>query len=265
MVADEAPGDEPGESDEGPGYAAGPDRSAYRTENRRRLFDIGVVTAVAALLFSATTYWIDRSGQDRADDRQARSELTDVVGKMAALPREYAALPVPEGGADPGIVSSNFTSELIVLVAQAERLVDGYPGIVGPADYLSIGFAHLNLGNYVQAIDAFDAAKASAAAVSDERLAMAALTDSAVARFGLGRPSAGRSLFRRAIARAGENGPSAAQIRTDVDFILRRWAQTELVVGGCDRASALVAEISIPANRAAATQELTKACGPAAG
>lgn len=237
-------------------------RPPTRSETRRRLMDFGVVTAVAALLFSASTYWIDRRGQDRADDRQARSELTEVVGKMAALPRDYAVLTLPGSGADAGAVSSNFTSELIILVAQAERLVADYSSVAGPADYLSIGFAHLNLGNYEQAIDAFDAAKRRAAAESDERLVTAALTDSAVARFGLGRAGTGRALFRRAIARAGENGRSAAQIRTDVDFILRRWAQTELVVGNCATASELIGQIGVPGTRAAALGDYETTCGP---
>lgn len=271
--SDEGTGDAGAGGPAADGYASppgvvGPDPAdpevpdPVRSASRRRLIDIGVVTAVIALLFSASTYWIDRRGQDRADQRQARSELTEVVGKMAALPREYATLTVPSNGVDPATLGANFTSELIVLVAQAERLVDDNPSIVGPADRLSIGTAHLNLGNYEEAVAAFAAAKRQAAAESDERLVMASLTDAAVAEFGLGRAGRGRTGFRRAIRRAGTDARSGAQIRTDVDFILRRWAQTELVIGNCQGAAELIAEITIPTNRSAAQADHDAACAP---
>jgi len=227
---------------------------------RRRLFDVGVVTAVIALAFSAMTYWIDRQGQDRADDRQARAELTDMVGKMAALPREYRLFDGSNAAADPNAVSSNFNSELLVLVAQAERLVDEHPSIASPADWLSIGFAHFTLSNYEQAVDAFQAARTKVVSRSDERVAMASMMNEAAALFGLDRTDDGRTMFERAIARARTDGRSQLQIDYDVDFIRRRWAQIEMSTGNCLNALRQIDRMALQGDHDLAFAEYQRIC-----
>ena len=230
---------------------------------RRRLFDVGVVTGVIALRFTATTYWVDRQGQDRADDRQARAELTDMVGRMAALPREYGLLNGASSDVDVNAVSSNFNSELLVLVSQAERLVDQHPSIASPTDWLSIGFAHYTLSNFDQAIDAFREAREHVVSKSDARVATAAKMDEAAALFGLGRFAAGRAMFERAIDDM-RRGPGI-QADYDVDFIRRRWAQNEIGVGRCDNAARQIQQMALPGNRDDAFAEYSQFCTTSGG
>jgi len=65
-------------------------QNASTTDDRsrkRRAFDIGVVVAMLALLFTGVTYVIDLRGQDRADRRQARQDLSQTISDIEALPR----------------------------------------------------------------------------------------------------------------------------------------------------------------------------------
>jgi len=65
-------------------------RNPNRHQERvKRLIDLGTIVGIAALLFSGVTYFFSQRDQTRSDTRAARTELTDVIGRMNALPRQY--------------------------------------------------------------------------------------------------------------------------------------------------------------------------------
>lgn len=242
----------------GPAPAAEVEPPARR--GARRFVDIGVVTAVVALLFTGVTYWVDRRSQDREDARSARSELTAVVGQIAAVPRLYAAQ------ADTGAVldsSSQANSELLVLATQAEQLMSDHSSIVGPADHLAVGFAHLRLLNFARALEQFQVAEALAAERDDRSVGNAARLQAAQARFGLGRIAEGRIAYEQAIDRLDTAGNSRLVEEAEIDYILYLWLNAEAVYGDCASALRLLPRFSatVTPEIQALAEEVTTACG----
>jgi tetratricopeptide (TPR) repeat protein len=221
-----------------------PDSSAWSPT--RHLVNMGVIIAVAGLLFSAATYFFSRQEQDEADERSARTELTEIVGQMAALPRQYDNLLVP--GADPAAAQAeagHFRAELVVLVSQAERLSSDYPSIVGAEDIYTIGDAHNQLGNHDMALATFARAEDLALDEGDPLIGAAARSGAGQSLFKLERFADGRKMYRRAISHTGFDVPRYEAESHEAD-ILAAWAASELEARGapdCPEARQLVAEL----------------------
>jgi tetratricopeptide (TPR) repeat protein len=212
----------------------------------RNLVNMGVIIAVAGLLFSAATYFFNRQDQDEADERQARTELTEIVGQMAALPRQYDNLLVP--GADPQAVQAeagHFRAELVVLVSQADRLSSDYPSIVGAEDVYTIGEAHSQLGNHDIALAKFARAEKLALEDGDSLIGGAARSGAGQSLFKLGRFDDGRKMYRRAISHTGFDVRQHEAESQEAD-IQAGWATSELEARGaphCPEARRLVAKL----------------------
>jgi tetratricopeptide (TPR) repeat protein len=207
---------------------------------------MGVIIAVAGLLFSAATYFFNRQDQNEADERQARNELTEIVGQMAALPRQYDNLLVPT--ADPQAVqaeAAHFRAELVVLVSQAERLSSDYPSIVGAEDVYTIGDAHSQLGNHDLALASFARAEKLALEEGDSLIGEAARLGAGQALFKLERFDDGRKMYRRAISHPGFDLPQYEAESQEAD-VLAGWATSELEARDaphCPEARLLVEEL----------------------
>jgi hypothetical protein len=214
-----------------------------RSITARRLIDVGVIIAVAGLLFSGVTYFFNRRDQHQADQRQARTELTEVVSRIAALPRQYAELKVtpPTGGASDDL-SGLFRHELAVLVSQAEQLVSEHPSIAGPADFFTIGSANANLSNYESAVANYAAAKHHAVAVGDPLLAASSRAAAGEALFALEKFDKGREMFRRAITQLVAALPRV-EAELHASSVRTTWASAELRAGNCAAAEELVEEL----------------------
>jgi hypothetical protein len=217
---------------------------AAARSSARRVFDAGVIIAVAALLFSGMTYFFNRREDQRANERQARAQLTDMVQQIAGLQRNYPTLTDANASYEQNATTfGQFNSELTVLVAQAERIRSEHPSIAGPADYLSIGYAY-SLLNDPSAIPTLAQAEQLAVAAQDFNVASQARLDAALALFGLERFKAGRNMFKRAISMPGFSDFSASLTRRQAQFVRWRWAKAEVAWGQCSQALALIAELA---------------------
>jgi tetratricopeptide (TPR) repeat protein len=222
-----------------------PENKAGDWSPTRHLVNMGVIIAVAGLLFSAATYFFNRQDQNEADERQARNELTEIVGQMAALPRQYDNLLVPSDPQAAQAEAGHFRAELVVLVSQAERLSSDYPSIVGAEDVYTIGDAHRQLGNNDLALASFTQAAKLALEEGDALIGGAARSGAGQSLFKLDRFDDGRKMFRRAIAHTGFDVPQYEEESQEAD-ILAGWAASELEARGgphCPEARQLVAEL----------------------
>jgi hypothetical protein len=225
------------------GEASAPPTSGGVGSIARRLIDVGVIIAVAGLLFSGVTYFFNRRDQQNADQRRARSELTEVVSRIAALPRQYAELkdPVQPPGASDSF-SGLFRHELTVLVSQAEQLVSGYPSIGGPADFFTIGSAQANLSNYEAAVTNYAEAGHRAAANGETLLAASSRGAEGEALFSLEKFDKGRKMFRQAIKLLFDALPRL-EAELHASSVRSAWASAELHAGHCAAAEELVGEL----------------------
>ena len=201
---------------------------------RRRLFDTGVLVATLALLFSAVTYLVERRGQERADERQARAELTETIRRMSELPRVY--LDLLKGEDDPNVTETAYSiqiSELQTLAAQAERIRSAYPDIVEPADLYAIGSAHFNLEDLGRARAMLESTEELALAEDDALVTTAARRSLAWTHFGLGQLDEGRSAFSRALSMEGLSSvPDSVAIGNEIRT-RQFWVAAEVQVGAC--------------------------------
>jgi hypothetical protein len=234
---------------------------------RHRLIDLGAAVGVAALLFSGSTYFFNRHDQHRADLREARSELTDIIGRMDALSREYGALDPATDGQN---ASSQFAagslanSERLSLVVQAEHLMDDNPSIAAAADYLSLGFAHLNLGsldNLYRARTLFARAEKLAEERGDRYLVTAALVNKGRAEYQLGNAVAGTRLFQRLINGAQSRAPLASDGLAPLEY---QWLGAAMESNDCDLVAQVFRQVAatIPAAYLATpSSKIEQACG----
>lgn len=218
-----------GKGDHGPNGAsatAGPSRA-------RRLFDVGLLIATLGLGFSAITYMIDRQGQQREDERQARAELSQTVREMSGLERVYFDLVNDD---DPLVAQSAYSveiSELQTLAAQAERITSAYPNIVESADLLAIGYAHFNLEDYDRAQVVLSEAEGRSVAEDDTLVATGARRALAYTYFGLGQLDEGRSTFERALSMDGfDDIPESIRVGNEIRT-RQFWVNAEVAVGEC--------------------------------
>jgi hypothetical protein len=214
-----------------------------RSTTARRLINASVIIAVAGLLFSGLTYFFNRQDQQEADQRQARAELTEVVGRIAALPREYADLQdIAQTAGAVDDLSTLFRHELAVLVSQAEQLVSDHPSIAGPDDFFTIGFAHTNLSNFASALTNYTEAESRAVAEGDSLVALTSRTARGEALFFLEEFDKGRKMFRQAIKQLFVALPRLAAV-LQASSVRRSWAAAELRAGHCAAAEQLVAKL----------------------
>ena len=169
----------------------------------RRAFDAGVIIAVAGLVFSGVTYFFNRRDQENADQRGARTELTQTVEQMAALPRQYPTLlDGPITAADSNTLS-HYRSELLVLATQAERIISEHPSIARQADFLEIGQAEDDIGDGYTALTNYLRSEKLALDANDSVVGQASRLSLGESLFNLRQFDAGRKWFRRAVSLTG--------------------------------------------------------------
>jgi len=216
-----------------------PETSATaRAARARHAINIGVIIAVAGLIFSGVTYVFNRRDQQKADERRARTELTEVIGDIVALPRLY-----PNNQVD-AFANSQFRSEMVVLVGAAERLTSEFPQIAGPADYLALGYANNNLLNLTSAIDEFARAEDLALVAGDAGLTAAARFNAGISYFLLGQLPRGRRMFTRALSLSGLDGVPDSVVVAQQPSIRTSWALAEATVGQCIEARRQLAVVA---------------------
>jgi tetratricopeptide (TPR) repeat protein len=219
----------------------GPSDDAPTTANdeqpRIRLDIVAVIVALA-LVIGVASWRIVVHGQDRADQRAARSELTQIVESMSGLPRLYGAITSGDDAAKQANWSA-YNSELNALVAQAERIVAEHGAIAAGADYLSIGVAHVRLAAYDRAIPALEQAEQLAVQQKDSLVGIASQRALAVAHFAAGDPAEGRDAFDRALA--AEDFDLPEQVLRDHSVVtLSQWIQAEVSMSSCEAARSLL-------------------------
>jgi len=219
-----------------PSESNGSRRHSPRTG--QHLLNLGVIVAIAGLLFSGITYLFNRHDQQRADKRAARTELTNVLTQLDGIDREYASVPVPNDPEDPSAVQRQrqglANTERLPLVLQAEQIFKQNPSIFGAADYLSLGYAQMSLGgsdNLLRARDYNVRAEEQATAQNARYLVTAA-------RINLGRVDYLLQDFRRGSAtfRAllHERAGAPATVTDSQAGIALEWLRAASVIGSCD-------------------------------
>jgi hypothetical protein len=213
-------------------------RNNITASRARRAINVGVIIAVAGLIFSGVTYVFNRRDQQKADERRARTELTEVISQIVGLPRQY-----PTGQTD-ALVNSQFRSELAVLVGAAERLSSEHSSIVGPSDYLALGYANNILLNLEHAIDELAKAEELAIAADDPGILTGARTNAANSYFLLGDLSNGRRMFKRALRVGGLTDVPRTITEAQEPSIRLSWALAEATVGQCLQAHLHLARLA---------------------
>jgi len=186
-----------------------------------------------ALLFTGVTYVIDLRGQDRADRRQARQDLSQTISDIEALPRAYMEQINDE---DPNISEtaySLFIGELVAAIAHAEDIRDAHPGIFETVDVYVIGNAQLILSNFDLAVEQLADAEDLAVRGGDTVVATAARRGLGTAYFGLERPEEARAAFQRASSMEGFHNIPETVVNGNRFTTLKYWVGAELTYGDC--------------------------------
>ena len=207
-------------------------------ESPRIRLDVVAIIATLLLVIGVLAWTVIVRGQERADRRAARAELTQVMGSISGLPRLYGTFTTGDD-ASKEAASAAYNTELSALVAQAERIVADHEQIAAAADYLSIGVAHVRLASYDRAIPALGRAEHMAVREKDSQVGIASQRALAVAFFAAGDPAQGRAAFDRALAGAEFDLPD--QVLRDQSVVtLSQWIHAEVSMSSCDAARSLL-------------------------
>ena len=160
---------------------------------------------------------------------------------MAGLPRLYEE-GLTEDAALRVAYESFYLGEMSALLYQAERIVSEHPSLAAGADFLTIGSAHIDLGNYDRAISLMEETERRALEADDYVTAIASRRALATAHFRLGAVEEGRAAFERARAIDGFEVPDPVRDGNAV-VTMRYWTIAEFEAGNCDAVAGLVEDL----------------------
>lgn len=195
------------------------------------------VVALAALFVSVATTAIDLRHSRSQERHAAALELTDLVQRIVALPRQHAADPATRAGNGDAALEDGFTKEKTALAARAAEILRQYPGVGSPAEYQVIAEAVVtNIEGVVVHVEAVP----SAIALLEQGVAR---TESALDKAGLlvrggsilfrhKKPTEARKMFRRAVDGVDDSGSLAFA----ASYYEAYWGQWEADNGECDEA-----------------------------
>ncbi len=212
------------------------DARASRTGRLGRFLNVGAIIAALGFVFGLVTWTIDQRAQDRADRRQARSELTGILSDLAALPRQYTPLLLEADGVLEQNLTSLYADEAKVLIAQARAIVESSPDITTAGDYLAIGNGQWFAQDSTGAVDSWRTAEVLA--VDDD----ATNTATVIRRIlgfrllQLGFLDEGRKTFQRAVEWDGLTAPEGLLRTAEKADTHSQWAVAEASIGDCRRA-----------------------------
>lgn len=193
-----------------------------------------VLIAVLALAFSITATWLGEVRAGERDEAAARVELSQLIQRLAALPRENVELQAAYAD-DAAVLNSlggMITTEHTVLARQAYDVIQRVDEHVTGAEYFAVAQALFQTGNYVAA----DALLDDGIAIETDPFSLAALwrMEGQVA-FTTGEVDRARSAMANALEVFAAQPPSIAA-SADA-FTETLWAEAEQVAGECDAAA----------------------------
>lgn len=197
-----------------------------------------VLIALMALVFSATTtFYAEQRSSDR-DEAAARVELSQLIQRISALPRETAEIQV-KYAQSPGVLAllgGTLETEKMVMVQQAVTVIQRIPDDVSATEYFAVAEAMLGSGLLSGAEALIDAGLARE---PDAPTRAALLRIRGGLHFATGEVSEGRRAFAEALdVYGGERVELAAGPMVFTEYL---WAFQEKWAGECELAADHVA------------------------
>lgn len=212
-----------------------PEPAAAKTRWYRQA---SALIALMALVFSpATTFYAERRSGER-DEVAARVELSQLIQRLTALPRETAEIQA-QYAQNPGLVAllgGTLETEKMVMVQQAGTVIRRIPDDVSATEYFAVAQAMLESGLLSGAEELIDAGLARE---PDTPTRAALLRIRGGLHFATGEVTEGRRAFAEALdVYAGERAALAAGPMVFTEYL---WAFQEKWAGECALAADHVA------------------------
>lgn len=203
----------------------------------------GAILTVVALSFTVITYFADARSQDRADERAARVQLSQLMQSLADLQRTFG-----DEVEDP-VMQSSYTEQVLFLTTQAERIADEWPSLVTTSDAYMLGSAYFNvLQDPKRAVDLLVPAESQAVAEDHPLVATAIRRVLGAGHLLHGHAAEGREWFTRAFAM--ENFTVSELVHyANALSTASMWITSEAAAGHCDEATAVynkIRSLSVP-------------------
>lgn len=193
-----------------------------------------VLIAALALAFSVTATWLGEVRAAERDEAAARVELSQLIQRLVALPRENIELQAAYAD-DAAVLNSlggMIATEHTVLARQAHDVIDRVDEHATGAEYFAVAQALYQTGNY----GAADALLDEGIAIETDPFSLAALwrVKGQVA-FTTGEPERARDAMAHALGVFAAQPPNIAAAADAYTELL--WAESEQVAGDCAAAA----------------------------
>lgn len=191
-----------------------------------------LIISLGALSFSVWTDQKSENRLERRDEHDARVELTGLIQRLQALPKENFELQQNYG--DQPALNTQINTENLVLSRQAADLINELEGDVSAMEYYSVGYALSYSGLHVEASNLLTQGLAVA---RDSTGALSLLRQDALEHFALGDLEGGRTRWREAMDISDKYpGRNATTVAAETMYTEMRWAAAELAQHECPAA-----------------------------